>query len=294
MVYEEQKAENMPEPLKPREEEIKYVPVKEEAQPTAVKEFSPDDLWSRFSEVEVVDLEKPDTLVQKEEDMPASDEEKSSLSEVSKESPVVPGYIQEQAIKASFFETLEYIGQYHETYLLLQDETNLYSIDQHAAMERIMYEKISSAFQKPVTETYELLIPFTLSFSVAEVPLIEGKLDDLKALGIVLEEFGGSAFIVREIPLWIPNGLENEFIYYIVNHLIANRGVDRAVMYDDLAKTLACKKSIKALMRIDALEVKKLLGDLDKCKMPYTCPHGRPTLVKFTLYELEKMFKRVI
>ena len=88
--------------------------------------------------------------------------------------------------------------------------------------------------------------------------------------------------------------MEIEFISDIINHLINNQSVSKAVMYESLAKQLSCKKSIKANSSILDIEVNELLQNLKSCKMPYTCPHGRPTLVKISTYEIEKMFKRVI
>ena len=87
-------------------------------------------------------------------------------------------------------------------------------------------------------------------------------MDEIKSLGIVIEEFGNTAFIVRSIPIWIPNGLENEFVSDIINHIINNRETGKAKMYDSLAKSLSCKESIKANMHIDREEVKKLMSDL--------------------------------
>ena len=197
-------------------------------------------------------------------------------------------------LEQSIFDKLRYIGQYRKTYLLFDGGDDLYLIDQHAAMERWMYEKIKLSFEAPSNKSIELLIPITLEFGVAEIPLINEKNEELKRLGIVFEPFGRTTIVVREIPLWIPKNLEIEFISDIINHLINNQLVSKAVMYESLAKQLSCKKSIKANSSILDIEVNELLQNLKSCKMPYTCPHGRPTLVKISTYEIEKMFKRVI
>lgn len=194
----------------------------------------------------------------------------------------------------SFFKNLNFIGRFHETYLLLEDENILYLLDQHAAMERIMYEKISNDFASSTHSCYDLLVPITMEFAVKETILILENKTQLDSLGITIDEFGNNTIIVRSIPSWIPNGLEIEFINDIIQHLIINAPVNKSVMYDSLAKKLSCKQSIKAGMHIRVDEVKSLLADLDKCEMPYTCPHGRPTMIKFTTYEVEKMFKRVV
>jgi DNA mismatch repair protein MutL len=194
----------------------------------------------------------------------------------------------------NFFKTLDFIGRFHETYLLLEDENILYLLDQHAAMERIMYERISNDFASSTHSCYDLLVPITLEFSIKETILILENKTKLDSLGITMEEFGNNTIIIRSIPSWIPNGLEVEFINDIIQHLIINAPVNKSVMYDSLAKKLSCKQSIKAGMHISIDEVRSLLKDLDKCEMPYTCPHGRPTMIKFSTYEIEKMFKRVI
>ena len=192
------------------------------------------------------------------------------------------------------FSDLHYIGQYNKTYLLLENNNDLYLIDQHASMERYMYEKILKALNDETVMTYELLVPITIELNSSDIIVLENKLPELEKLGIKAELFGNTSLIIREIPTWIPKDLEVEYIHDIINHLLINHKTGKMVMYDSLAKTMSCKKSIKAHMAITEQEVKELLTKLDTCKMPYTCPHGRPTLVKITLYEIEKMFKRVI
>ncbi len=197
-------------------------------------------------------------------------------------------------LKNGRFHAFRYIGQYNQTYLLFEDDDNLYLIDQHAAMERIMYEKIKKSFSDNAVKLVELLIPLKIDLSVAEIPLLIAKTKELAEIGIIFEQFGGTTILVRQIPTWIPQKLSYEFILDIINHLINNQNGSKSVMYESLAKQLACKKSIKAHTNILPEEVNTLLHDLDCCDIPYTCPHGRPTLVKITTYEIEKMFKRVI
>mgnify|MGYP003307132042 CR=1 FL=1 len=204
---------------------------------------------------------------------------------------IQPKLVEEDTRK--FFQNLTYIGQYHETYLLLEDDMNLYLIDQHAGMERVMYEKISNAFKEVSKSSYDLLIPITLDYSKNEIDTLLNLKKDIEKLGIIFDEFGNNSIVVRSIPTWIPQNLEVEFLSDIFNHYMSSMFVDKAKMYDSLAKTLSCKKSIKAHMKITTNEVHVLLKDLDNCIMPYTCPHGRPTLIKFTKYEVEKLFKRV-
>lgn len=194
-----------------------------------------------------------------------------------------------------FFKNLVYIGQYNKTYLLLEQDDNLYIIDQHAAMERYMYEKIrNSLLNSKETSSYELLIPLKLEYNISVINLIMEKKDLLLDMHIEIESFGNNTILVRTIPTWIKeNDAENK-IRDIIEYLLSNRNVSRQIMLDSLAKKLSCKRSIKANMGITEAEVKSLMDKLDTCEMPFTCPHGRPTVIKFTKYELEKMFKRVM
>ncbi|MEI3526849.1 MAG: DNA mismatch repair endonuclease MutL [Bacilli bacterium] len=196
--------------------------------------------------------------------------------------------------KSDFFQTMQYLGQYHKTYLLLEKEESLYLIDQHAAMERVMYEKITKSFTETTTEFYELLVPIKMDLPLYEIDLLETKKIELEKIHITYERFGKNTILIRKVPIWIPHNLEMEFIYDIFHYLLEDKHVSKQLMYDNLAKMLSCKQSIKANMAILKNEVSALLADLDACLNPYTCPHGRPTIIHFSKYEIEKMFKRVM
>ena len=246
-----------------------------------------NDLWSLFEEDEKNNADNyPTETLEKGLDLPKVEDSLENKRNIEQ--------IKFKTESRSFFKNLNFIGRFHETYLLLEDENILYLLDQHAAMERIMYEKISNDFASSTHSCYDLLVPITMEFSVKETILIIENKTKLESLGIQIDEFGNNTIIVRSIPSWIPNGLEIEFINDIIQHLIINAPINKSVMYDALAKKLSCKQSIKAGMHIRIDEVKSLLNDLDKCEMPYTCPHGRPTMIKFSTYEIEKMFKRVV
>lgn len=246
------------------------------------QELSTESLWEMFDDA--VDERKNNQNIMSSEEHP------TIILEEKEEQIYQPTLIKNK----HFFQNLTYIGQYNKTYLLMENEDNLYLIDQHAAMERFMYEKISREFSHPSLKSYELLIPIKLDYNLSSMILIKEKIPQLQALGIEIEEFGPTTIIVRALPLWIPDDLVVEYLRDIIDHFINNRKVNQQVMYDSLAKTLSCKKSIKANMGITELEVAALMKKLDECEFPYTCPHGRPTIIKFTKYEIEKLFKRVM
>ena len=256
---------------------------------------------------EELPVQTPENQIKKEpeildwDDFQDEDDEEEVNNEVEKinntnsnEVIIQPSLLEETETDNSFFTKLHYLGQYNLTYLLMEYDNDLYLIDQHAAMERWMYEKISKEFAKPKHEFIELIIPIKLEFSISEINNIINHFDDLKELGITCELFGNNAIIIRTIPTWIKPEYTEIYIRDIINHMLLLNSSPKEKVMDSLAKSLSCKKSIKADTRIRIDEVETLMKNLDTCKMPYTCPHGRPTLIKFTKYEIEKMFKRVM
>lgn len=188
---------------------------------------------------------------------------------------------------------LYYIGQLFGTYLLAQNDEGFYMIDQHAANERVNYEKILNDLDNENVVTYEIMFPVKLSFTPSEAILIHEKLPTLNKLGIALEEFGGNTFIVRQVPLWMAKSNINEYVEEIITKVINNKKSSKLEFLDSLAKSLACKRSIKGNEFVSKLQIEYLLEDLSRCKNPYTCPHGRPIMIKYSKYEIEKWFKRV-
>ena len=128
-------------------------------------------------------------------------------------------------LTSDFFQTMQYLGQFNKTYLLLEKDDNLYLIDQHAAMERVMYEKITKSFSQTSTEFYELLVPIKIDLPLYEIDLLETKKLELEKMHITYELFGKNTIIVRKIPIWIPNNLEVEFISDIFNYLLEDRSI---------------------------------------------------------------------
>ena len=189
---------------------------------------------------------------------------------------------------------MDYIGQLYGTYLLTQSEEDFYIIDQHAAAERINYEKILKELQKPDVHTYELLVPFKLSYTISEAILINEHIDEIKNLGIGIKDFGGGTFTVRTLPVWITKGREVDYTDEIITAIFTNKKKEKFEFLLNLARNLACKKSIKANEYHTPIEIQYLLDDLSNAENPYTCPHGRPVIIKFTKYEIEKWFKRIL
>jgi len=192
---------------------------------------------------------------------------------------------------------LHYIGQLFGTYILANDEDTFYLIDQHAAMERINYEKIKKELEESETLTYDLLVPFNIEFGPRECYMIQENMAKINKLGIQLEEFGNNSFVVRSIPTWIFRGKEKEFVEEIVTKIInatQDKEYNKAYFLDSLAKSLACKKSIKGNEYHSQFEIEYLMEALSNTLNPYTCPHGRPVIIRLSKDEIEKWFKRIV
>lgn len=186
------------------------------------------------------------------------------------------------------------IGQLQGTYILAQNELGFYMIDQHAAQERIKYEYFKTKLNEPINDTQALLMPLTFEFTTDEIILIEKYRQELENAGVFLEPFGGQTYAVRSHPTWFPKGLEDEIIRDIIHEVIQEGKIHIGKMRDELAALMACKRSIKANHALKIDEMERLLHDLRQTENPFTCPHGRPVIIHFSYYEIEKMFKRIM
>lgn len=186
------------------------------------------------------------------------------------------------------------IGQMHGTYILAQNEKGLYIIDQHAAQERIKYEYFREKVGQVASELQEMLVPLTFDYSTDEsIKILEHK-DKLEEVGVFLEPFGMNSFIARSHPQWFPQGMEKEIIEEMIEQLLTMRKVDIKQLREEAAIMMSCKASIKANRYLQMNEVQALLDELRRSSDPFTCPHGRPIIIHYSTYEMEKMFKRVM
>jgi DNA mismatch repair protein MutL len=193
------------------------------------------------------------------------------------------------------FPALAPVGQVHGTYIVAQNEDGFFMIDQHAAQERIKYE----FFRDKLSETDNgerqmLLIPLMFHYSADEKTKIEENMNLLQEVGIFLEEFGPSSYAVKEYPSWFPAGEETVLIEDIIEQVLTTRKIDIGKLREEAAIMMSCKRSIKANHHLTLADMERLLNDLAEADNPFTCPHGRPVLIHFTTYEIEKMFKRVM
>lgn len=188
---------------------------------------------------------------------------------------------------------MEVVGQVHGTYIVAQNDEGMYLIDQHAAQERIKYEYFRDKIGEVSNENQNLLIPLTFTFTKDEQLFIEENIDALQRAGIFLEPFGGHDYIVNSYPVWFPKEAVEETIKDIVNYALEHKTVNIAKFREELAIMMSCKKSIKANHYLKHNEMADLIDQLRQMEDPFTCPHGRPIIINFTNYELERLFKRI-
>ena len=185
------------------------------------------------------------------------------------------------------------VGIVHGTYLICQNNEGMYLIDQHAAKERINYEIVKEKLGNPSNEKIDMLFPKTMEYTKAEFIILKENFDFIRSLNFDIEEFGMNTIIVKSHPVWLPEGNEIEAFKRIFELIISyEKNFNIEKFNENLATMMACKMSIKANTNLSLLEMKKLLEDLGKCNNPYNCPHGRPTIIFYSIYELEKLFKR--
>lgn len=189
---------------------------------------------------------------------------------------------------------MEVVGQVHGTYIIAQNEQGMYMIDQHAAQERIKYEYFREKIGEVSNEIQNLLIPLTFHFSTDELMIINQHKEELDKVGVHLEPFGGNDYIVDSYPVWFPASEAEEIIKDMIEYVLDHKKVNVKKIREDAAIMMSCKQSIKANHYLKNNEMADLVNQLREAEDPFTCPHGRPIIINFSNYELERLFKRII
>ncbi len=189
---------------------------------------------------------------------------------------------------------LKILGQLQESYIIASDSQGLLIIDQHVAHERILYEKLARAMQSSSVETQGLLVPITLELPPHQMALLEKVMPELNKNGFQLEPFGGASVLIRSVPA-IAGAVEcQKLLGEILEGLeIEERTLDVDKIRDRIAVSTACRSAIKVNTPLAPEKMQWLLDQLGQTRMPTNCPHGRPILLRFTTYEIERNFGRV-
>ena len=193
------------------------------------------------------------------------------------------------------FPKLFVIGQVLGTYIVCHNEKGMYLIDQHAAEERVNYEKYKKYMTDFNGDTIDMLFPIVLEYPKDEYMTIKEKIDIIRNIGINIEEFGDNTYIIKSHPTWFKEGIEEEFIREIIDKILfEGKNFDSERFNDSISASLACHASVKANTPLSIEEMENIIEKLSKCKNPYNCAHGRPSIIHYSTYELEKLFKRVM
>lgn len=198
---------------------------------------------------------------------------------------------EEKAVNACLPQ-MEVIGQFHNCYILTQGEAGLYIVDQHAAQERYHFEVISKQILLGNNDVQSLLLPLTIDASLGAITQIDSLNDAFASLGIGLELFGDTAFVVRELPTWMSGINEKKFIEDLIDIWMRDQEVDEEKLRKHAIATMACHSSIRFNRSLSFDEMQQVIRDLGKCEQPFHCPHGRPTFICMSDKQLIKEFER--
>ena len=185
------------------------------------------------------------------------------------------------------------VGLVHGTYIVCQNELGMYLIDEHAAKERINYEEFLEKLGRPSQDRISLLFPITIELSTSDYVILKENMHILEENNIEAEEFGVNSIIIKAHPTWIPRGYEEKVLNNLVEQVVQKQKDFRIEKFNEEAiKMLSCKMAIKANTNMSLEEMENIINDLRKCKNPYNCCHGRPSIIFYSRQELDKMFKR--
>ncbi len=187
------------------------------------------------------------------------------------------------------------IGQLFATYWLIEMEEQLFIIDQHAAHEKVLFERTMEKLRKQeAILTQSLMPPMILSLTMREADCLKRNLDTFERLGFAIEEFGGLEFKVTEVPADLVTVDSKELLTEVLNTLLSDREFKNADVLLEKVASLSCKAAVKGNHRMSEAEAKQLISDMLTLDNPYHCPHGRPTTISMSKYELERKFKRIV
>jgi DNA mismatch repair protein MutL len=198
---------------------------------------------------------------------------------------------------ASLFERkLTPLGQLHRTYLLAEDGEGLLLVDQHAAHERILYHRLKVQHERGRAEVQGLLFPETVELDAAEAVLLEDHLDAFRTAGLDIDPFGDRTFTIRATPALMKGVDLASYLRRALGELarLEGEGSPPSAVADQLLFTMACRSAVRAGDYLPPQEIDALLADLRDAPLPFTCEHGRPTLIRISKGEIERRFKRQI
>lgn len=186
------------------------------------------------------------------------------------------------------------IGQIFETYWIVEYNDKMYIIDQHAAHEKVMFEKLMDRLKNKEVSSQIINPPIILNLSLNEANLLEKYMDNFKEIGFEIEAFGGQDFAVRSVPADLYTLDSNDVLMQIIDNLSNENGGMVPDMITEKIASMSCKAAVKGNSKLSIQEANALIDQLLSLENPFNCPHGRPTIISMSQYELEKKFKRIV
>ena len=218
-----------------------------------------------------------------------------NLVETPVEKPHQMDLFEENLLKRDIKAEYKIIGQVFDTYWIVEFKDNMYIIDQHAAHERVLYERTMRTLKTREFTTQYVSPPIILSLSMKEADLLKQHIDQFTSIGFEIEPFGGDEYAVRGVPGNLFGIAKKELLMEMIDSLeegiTSNMAPD---LINEKVASMSCKAAVKGNNRLSAMEVDALIGELLELENPYHCPHGRPTIIAMTKRELEKKFKRIV
>lgn len=236
--------------------------------------------------------EKPDIpLTPSVQKKPISRDER----QIQSEKPAQLNFFEEKLLKREVKAEYRLIGQVFDTYWLVQFQENLYIIDQHAAHERVLYERTLKEMKNREFTSQYLSPPIILSLTMQEEAVLKDHLERFERIGFEIEPFGGDEYAVRAVPDNLFSIAKKELLIEMLDSLADGLTTSMTPdLIDEKVASMSCKAAVKGNRRLSAQEVDTLIGELLTLENPYHCPHGRPTIIAMSKRELEKKFKRIV
>ncbi|HCM92568.1 MAG TPA: DNA mismatch repair endonuclease MutL [Lachnospiraceae bacterium] len=255
-----------------------YKPVTQEYKTPVIHEYAP--VTPKYEK-----WEKADKTVESITDVNNTEEQKKPVQM----SMFEDGFLSTEGIKKH-----RIIGQVFETYWIIEMDNRMYVIDQHAAHEKVKYERLIKQFEKGEVNSQMLNPPIIVTLSKTEEAVLQKYGENFKRIGFEIEQFGGNEYSIREIPTDLFGLTPVEYFHDLLDELMNDKLSRNIDSVDHRIATMACKSAVKGNSRLSLDEARTLIDELLTLDNPFNCPHGRPTIVSFSKSELEKMFKRIV
>ncbi|MDE7248209.1 MAG: DNA mismatch repair protein MutL, partial [Lachnospiraceae bacterium] len=225
---------------------------------------------------------------------PEADRADTAVLNAPAEKPEQMELFDDKLLSAKAREHYEIIGQLFETYWLISYQDKLLIVDQHAAHEKVRYERLMRHFREKDIVSQNINPPMIVTLNNREKECYLLNEENFASLGFEIEDFGGNEYAIRSVPVDLYGYTEESFFYEIMDELAAEPPTGAPESIRNRIATMACKAAVKGNMRISRQEMETLLDELLTLDNPYNCPHGRPTIISMSKYEIEKKFKRIV